>query len=63
MDALRRRREAYPIIPDVRIMYESGWYGDLSPVSEELAEELLERVSGSVVESVRQTLEEMGGIR
>lgn len=59
MDALRRRREAYPIIPDIRIMYPTGWYGSLEIVSPEKAEEFLERVSDNVVSSVLEALRAM----
>ena len=59
LDALRRRREAYPIIPDIKIMYPTGWYGDLSIVSPQKAEELLQRVADSVVHNVQETLSEM----
>jgi creatinine amidohydrolase len=57
MDDLRRNREAYPIIPDVRIMYESGWYGDVSDVDEELAEEFVERVAGTCASDIAETLD------
>ncbi|KJS84320.1 MAG: creatininase [Peptococcaceae bacterium BICA1-8] len=59
MDALRRRREAYPIIPDIRIMYPTGWYGDLEICTPENAEIFLEKVSDHVVASVQETLKEM----
>lgn len=59
MDALRRRREAYPIIPDIKIMYPTGWYGDLEICTPENAEEFLEKVSDHVVSSVQETLKEM----
>lgn len=59
MDTLRRRREAHPIIPDIRMMYETGWYGDLSKASESLAEQFLERVSEAVVDGVRDSIEKM----
>lgn len=59
MDALRRRREAYPIIPDIRIMYPTGWYGDLSICTPENAEIFLEKVSDHVVAAVEETLKEM----
>lgn len=59
MDALRRRREAHPIIPDIRMMYETGWYGDLSRADRDLAETFLERVSEAVTEGVLDSLEQM----
>jgi len=59
MDALRRRREAYPIIPDIRIMYPTGWYGDLEICTPENAEIFLEKISDHVVASVEETLKEM----
>lgn len=57
MDDLRRNRRAYPIIPDVRIMYESGWYGDLSEVEQKDPEEFLDRVARACASDVAETLD------
>lgn len=57
MDDLRRSDRVYPIIPDVRIMYPSGWYGDLDGVTPELAAEFLDRVAEACAEEVAETLE------
>lgn len=57
MDELRRNRRAYPIIPDVRIMYESGWYGDVSDVDEEMAAEFVDNVADACARDVAETLD------
>lgn len=62
MDDLRRNRRAYPIIPDVRVMYPSGWYGDLSDVTAERAAEFLDRVADACVEDIAEALEAMEGV-
>lgn len=62
MDDLRRSENAFPIIPDVRVMYPSGWYGDLSEVEEYDGEEFLERVAGACAEDVANALEVMGDV-
>lgn len=51
-DELRRSRAVYPLLADIRQIAPTGWYGDLSNVSEEKAGELVERVSTEVVNSV-----------
>jgi creatinine amidohydrolase len=57
MDDLRRNRRAYPIIPDVRIMYESGWYGDLEGADDaELAAEFVERVADACADDISEAL-------
>ena len=62
MDDLRRSDNAFPIIPDVRIMYPSGWYGDLSDVEDYDGEEFLERVAEACAEDVANALDVMGSI-
>jgi len=62
MDDLRRSDNAYPIIPDVRIMYPSGWYGDLSEVEDYDGEEFLERVAEACADDVANALEVMGSV-
>lgn len=57
MDELRRNRQAYPIIPDVRIMYESGWYGDVSEVTEKMAAEFVENVAATCADDIAETLD------
>lgn len=59
MDRLRRNRRAYPIIPDVRIMYPTGWYGDLEGVDEEMAAEFVERVARSCATDVADALDQL----
>lgn len=62
MDELRRNRQAYPIIPDVRIMYESGWYGDVSDVDEEMAAEFVRKVSETCAADIAETLDILGDL-
>lgn len=62
MDDRRRNRRAYPIIPDVRVMYPTGWYGDLSDVTPERAAEFLDRVSSACAEDIADTLEAMSEV-
>ncbi len=62
MDDRRRNRRAYPIIPDVRVMYPTGWYGDLSDVTPERAAEFLDRVAEACAEDIAETLEVMAGV-
>lgn len=62
MDELRRNDRAYPIIPDVRIMYPSGWYGDLSEIDDYDGEEFLERVAEACSADVENALEVMGEV-
>lgn len=57
MDQLRRNRQAYPVIPDVRIMYPSGWYGDVSDVDEEMASEFVEQVARTCADDIASTLD------
>lgn len=57
MDELRRNRQAYPIIPDVRIMYPSGWYGDLSDVDQKDAEKFLDDIARACATDIADTLE------
>lgn len=59
MDDLRRSEQAYPIVPDVRIMYPSGWYGDLSDVEEYDGDEFLDRVATAAAEQVATALDTM----
>ncbi len=57
MDKLRRRREAYTVVHDVREMYPTGWYGTLEGATEERAEAFVEGVTARIVEYVREALE------
>lgn len=57
MDDLRRSDSAYPIIPDTRIMYPSGWYGDLSEVAEYDGEAFLDRVAEACAADVAAALD------
>ena len=62
MDDLRRNRQAYPIIPDVRIMYPSGWYGDVSDVSEARGAAFLDAVARACIEDVAEALDLLGDL-
>lgn len=62
MDDLRRNRRAYPVIPDVRIMYPTGWYGDLDVVDEVDPETFLEEVAADCAEDVAETLDILGDL-
>jgi creatinine amidohydrolase len=57
MDKLRRRREAYTVVHDVREMYPTGWYGTLQGATEERAKEFVEGVTARIVEYVTEALE------
>lgn len=62
MDDLRRSEKAFPIIPDVRIMYPSGWYGDLSDVEDYDGKEFLDRVAEACADEVANALETMDDV-
>lgn len=62
MDAVRRNPRAYPIIPDVRVMYPTGWYGDLDGVSEEGGREFLDRVAAATAEDIEAAFEAMADV-
>lgn len=62
MDDLRRNRRAYPVIPDVRIMYPTGWYGDLDVVDEVDPERFLEEVAADCAEDVAGALDIVGNL-
>lgn len=57
MDDLRRNRRAYPVVPDVRIMYPTGWYGDLDVVDDIDPEAFLERVAADCAADVAEVLD------
>ena len=55
LDALRRRRGAYPVVTDIREISSSGWYGTLAGVTPERAAELVERTAARAAEYVRES--------
>lgn len=55
LDALRRRRGAYPILADIREITPTGWYGTLAGVSPERAAQLVERTAERAAEYVRES--------
>ncbi len=57
LDGLRRRREVYTLVRDVREMYPTGWYGSVEGANEAQARALVEQVSAKIVEYVREALE------
>ena len=57
VDRLRRRRETYMVVHDVRNMYPTGWYGTLEGATVEKAEEFVENVSAKILEYVTEVLE------
>lgn len=62
MDRIRRNPKAYPIIPDVRVMYPTGWYGDLEGVTEEMGREFLDEVAAATAAEIEETLEAMADV-
>ncbi len=56
MDKLRRRREAYTVVHDVREMYPTGWYGTLEGATVARAQEFVEGVTSRIVEYVNEAL-------
>jgi creatinine amidohydrolase len=61
MDLLRRRREAYAVIKDVRETSPTGWHGTLEGASVEKAQAYADAVCARVVEYVRQALQVLDG--
>lgn len=59
VDRLRRRRETYMVVNDVRDMYPTGWYGTLEGATVEKAQEFVEAVTAKIVEYVTEVLEAM----
>lgn len=57
MDELRRRREAYTVVHDVREMYPTGWYGTLEGATVARAQEFVAGVTARIVEYVTEALE------
>lgn len=57
MDRLRRRKEAYTVVHDVRDMYPTGWYGTLEGASVEKAQEFVDGVSARLTEYVTEALD------
>lgn len=62
MDRLRRRREAYTVVHDVRDMYPTGWYGTLEGASEEKAKEFVDGVTARLTEYVSEALDALKDI-
>ena len=60
VDRLRRRRETYMVVHDVRDMYPTGWYGTLEGATVEKAHQFVERVSARIGEYVTEVLEALG---
>lgn len=56
VDRLRRRRETYMVVHDVRDMYPTGWYGTLEGATVEKAQEFVDKVSARIVEYVTEVL-------
>lgn len=54
LDALRRRRGAYPVLADIREITPSGWYGTLEGATVERGHELVERTAERAAEYVRE---------
>ncbi len=63
MDVLRRRREAYAIIRDVRETSPTGWHGTLEGADVEQAAVFLDRVCARVLEYVTEALGVFNGNR
>lgn len=54
LDALRRRRGAYPILADIREISPTGWYGTLAGVSPERARQLVEQTAERAAQYVNE---------
>lgn len=54
LDALRRRRAAYPVVLDIREISPTGWYGRLDDVNEEQANRLVVESAARAAEYVRE---------
>lgn len=57
LDRLRRQRETYTVVHDVREMYPTGWYGTVDGATVEKAEEFATAVSDKIVAYVREALD------
>lgn len=57
LDKLRRGREVYTVVKDVREMYPTGWYGTLEGATVDKAHAFLEAVSSRCTQQVREALE------
>lgn len=51
--ALFRQKDVFPVLHDFHEVASTGWYGDPRQATPELAEEMLEKVSGYIVEQAR----------
>lgn len=54
LDALRRRRGAYPVVLDIREITPSGWYGTLDGVTPERAKALVEQSAERAAQYVQE---------
>lgn len=52
--ALFRRRDVYPILNDFHEVARTGWYGDPSSATPELADEMRDRVSAYIADQARR---------
>ncbi len=57
MDRLRRGKEVYTVVKDVREMYPTGWYGTVEGANVEKAQEFLDAVCARCVQQVTEALE------
>jgi creatinine amidohydrolase len=51
--AIFRRRDVFPVLSDFHEVARTGWYGDPSSATPELAEEMLEKVSTYIADQAR----------
>lgn len=61
MDLLRRRREAYAVIRDVRETSPTGWHGTLQGASVDQAGVFLDKVCARILEYVAEALQILDG--
>jgi creatinine amidohydrolase len=61
VDALRRRRTAFPIVLDIREISPSGWYGPLEGVGDEQASRLVVESAARAADYVRECFAAMEG--
>ncbi len=61
MDLLRRRREAYAILKDVKETSPTGWHGTLEGASVEQAQAYIDAICAKILEYVKEALAVLDG--
>lgn len=63
MDRLRRTASYQPVLPDVRAIAPTGWYGDPTPATQEKADRFLQRIADEIADRAREMLAELETLR